>query len=396
MKRRDRAFARGSKTDLRLSTFAAGNAGVHHREDFAKDEAFLEVGRAWRARAGRACRYHCGRSARGDTGAVPTLGKRQIPGDRRRSGPSQCEGKNRQAMGGFAFPYSPSISSSAAIRSSSADRRTPRRPLLNSSATDLFHPQRTRARSTLPITRMVPPRSRMHGPIDVALRRVQTRLGRHPRLAAPRREGIEWRTMGASSNARSASRKLSTPPAPRSAPLPCALHESRADRRESSRTNARRTAFTCRRATSTTERFSPASAGGSRIQIRAEAPSSRDVGELLFVLHPLRVVLGKFVCTTSWPRGNPEGSVIRFCSWQSSASVNIALSFRDAPCRAPAGGPARPAAELFGARVSPFAPARSKDQNYSARFGILRAQRSLLHREGAAIKCSAPAKRGWR
>jgi hypothetical protein len=163
-----------SKTDLRLSTFAAGNAGVITVEDFAKDEAFLEV----EARVA---------GPRGESVSVPL---RQI-GPRRYQGQFPLWGKGRyqviaaaagrvnadkpeQAIGGFAVPYSPEylkFRSDPIVLKQIAERTGGR--LLNAASDDLFAPQRSPRESTLPIIDWFLLVLACLIPIDVALRRVQ-------------------------------------------------------------------------------------------------------------------------------------------------------------------------------------------------------------------------------
>lgn len=161
--------------DLRLSTFAAGNSGVVSVEDFAKDEAFLEV-------AARVT------GPRGDTVDLPL---RQT-GSRRYQAQFPLSGKGRyqvsvaatgrpgksdapeQLFGGFAVPYSPeylSFRSNPQLLQQIAARTGGR--VLDPANTDLYHPSRQSHESTRPVFDWLLIFLACLLPLDVAVRRVQ-------------------------------------------------------------------------------------------------------------------------------------------------------------------------------------------------------------------------------
>jgi uncharacterized membrane protein len=159
--------------DLRLSTFSSGNSGVIRVEDYAKDEAFLEV----QARVS---------GPRGETIDVPL---KQI-GQRRYQGQFPLWGKGRyqviaatsragaaepeHAMSGFAVPYSPeylNFRSDPQVLKQIAAKTGGR--LLDATSTDLFHPARKPRESTLPVIDWFLLALACLLPLDVAIRRVQ-------------------------------------------------------------------------------------------------------------------------------------------------------------------------------------------------------------------------------
>lgn len=161
--------------DLRLNTFAAGNNGIVSVEDFAKDEAFLEV-------VARVT------GPRGDT---VDLALRQT-GSRRYQAQFPLSGKGRyqvsvaatgrpgktdtpeQLFGGFAVPYSPeylSFRSNPQLLQQIAARTGGR--VLDPATTDLYHPARESRESTRPVFDWLLIFLACLLPIDVAVRRVQ-------------------------------------------------------------------------------------------------------------------------------------------------------------------------------------------------------------------------------
>jgi len=161
--------------DLRLSTFAAGNNGVVSVEDFARDEAFLEV----------AARIT---GPRGDTIDLPL---RQT-GSRRYQAQFPLSGKGRyqvsvaaagrpgkenapeQIFGGFAVPYSPeylNFRSNPQLLQQIAARTGGR--VLDGSTADIFHPARQFHESSRPVFDWLLIFLACLLPIDVAVRRVQ-------------------------------------------------------------------------------------------------------------------------------------------------------------------------------------------------------------------------------
>ncbi len=161
--------------DLRLITFATGGSGTVTVEDFAKDEAFLEI----TARVA---------GPRGETLDVPL---RQI-GPRRYQGQFPLSGKGRyqviaaaagrggdnqipeQAIGGFAVPYSPeylNFRSNPILLKQIAERTGGR--LLSATTTDIYHPPRQPRESTRPVFDWFLIVLACLLPLDVAVRRVQ-------------------------------------------------------------------------------------------------------------------------------------------------------------------------------------------------------------------------------
>ncbi len=161
--------------DLRLSTFAAGGSGVITVEDFAKDEAFLEIV----ARVS---------GPRGENFEVPL----RQSGPRRYQAQFPLSGKGRyqviaaaggrpgkgqtpeQVAGGFAVPYSPEylrFRSDPILLQQIAARTGGR--ILSSTETDIYHPQRQARESTRPIFDWFLIVLACLLPIDVAVRRVQ-------------------------------------------------------------------------------------------------------------------------------------------------------------------------------------------------------------------------------
>jgi uncharacterized membrane protein/Mg-chelatase subunit ChlD len=163
-----------TKSDLRLSAFAADNSGAITVEDFAKEEAFLRV----EARVA---------GPRGESVTVPL---RQI-GPRRYQGSFPLWGKGRyqvmaaaagragasepeNVMGGFAVPYSPEylkFRSDPRVLQEIA-RKTGGR-VLSSADTDLFHPVRHPRESSAPVIDWFLIVLACLIPVDVAVRRVQ-------------------------------------------------------------------------------------------------------------------------------------------------------------------------------------------------------------------------------
>jgi uncharacterized membrane protein/Mg-chelatase subunit ChlD len=162
------------KSDLRLSAFAADNAGSITVEDFAKDEAFLHI----EARVA---------GPRGESVTVPL---RQI-GPRRYQGSFPLWGKGRyqviaaaggragatepeQIIGGFAVPYSPEylkFRSDPRVLQEIAGRTGGR--VLSASDLDLYHPPRHPRESSSPVVDWFLIILACLIPFDVAVRRVQ-------------------------------------------------------------------------------------------------------------------------------------------------------------------------------------------------------------------------------
>lgn len=161
--------------DLRLNAFAAGNSGVVSVEDFAKDEAFLEV-------VARVT------GPRGDTVTLPL---RQT-GSRRYQAQFPLSGKGRyqvsvaaagrpgkenapeQIFGGFAVPYSPeylNFRSNPQLLEQIAARTGGR--ALDPRNTDIYHPARQSRESSRPVFDWLLIFLACLLPLDVAVRRVQ-------------------------------------------------------------------------------------------------------------------------------------------------------------------------------------------------------------------------------
>jgi hypothetical protein len=135
-----------SKTDLRLSTFAAGNAGVTRR-GFCKDEAFLEV-EARRRPRGESVSVPLRQTGPRLSGAVSTLGQRPIPGHRRRAGRANAGRKTEQArwwLRRSLFARIFKFRSDPIVLKQIAERTGGR--LLNAAATDLFTRSAAHARA---------------------------------------------------------------------------------------------------------------------------------------------------------------------------------------------------------------------------------------------------------
>jgi uncharacterized membrane protein/Mg-chelatase subunit ChlD len=163
------------QNDLRLNTFAAGGNGVITVEDFAKDEAFLEI-------VARVI------GPRGENLDVPL----RQNGPRRYQGQFPLSGKGRyqvvaaaagrpgkgstpeQAVGGFAVPYSPEylrFRSDPILLQQIATRTGGR--ILSGTDTDIYHPARQPRESTRPIFDWFLIVLACLLPLDVAVRRVQ-------------------------------------------------------------------------------------------------------------------------------------------------------------------------------------------------------------------------------
>ncbi len=187
-----------TKTDLRLNTFAADNSGAITVEDFAKEEAFLQV----EARVV---------GPRGESVSVPL---RQI-GPRRYQGSFPLWGKGRyqviaaaagragatepeQITGGFAVPYSPEylkFRSDPRVLQEIA-RKTGGR-VLSSTDLDLYHPARQPRESSSPVIDWFLILLACLIPLDVAVRRVQLDWSLIRGWFTPRSREDSTATMGA-------------------------------------------------------------------------------------------------------------------------------------------------------------------------------------------------------
>jgi uncharacterized membrane protein len=167
------------RSDLTMSTFAAGSQGVVTVEDFAKDESFLEL----KARVS---------GPHGETVEVPLkqIAPRRYQGDFPLSGKGRYQvaavgvgisgsgdktvKRNEQAFGGFAVPYSPEylrFKSNPIALKQIAERTGGR--VLSSANLDLFHPPRSTRESSRPVFDWFLIALACLIPIDVGLRRVQ-------------------------------------------------------------------------------------------------------------------------------------------------------------------------------------------------------------------------------
>jgi uncharacterized membrane protein len=167
------------RSDLTMSTFAAGSTGIVTVEDFAKDESFLEM----KARVS---------GPHGDAREVPLkqIGPRRYQGEFPLSGKGRYQvaavgvgirgsgektvKRNEQAFGGFAVPYSPEylrFKSNPIALKQIAERTGGR--VLSPNDLDLFHPPRSTRESSRPVFDWFLIALACLIPLDVGLRRVQ-------------------------------------------------------------------------------------------------------------------------------------------------------------------------------------------------------------------------------
>jgi uncharacterized membrane protein/Mg-chelatase subunit ChlD len=163
------------QTDLRLNTFAAGGNGMITVEDFAKDEAFLEIAARVTGPRGETLevplRQHGPRRYQGE---FPLSGKGRYQVVAVAAGRPGKDGAPEQTMGGFAVPYSPEylrFRSNPILLQQIAARTGGR--ILNATETDIYHPARQPRESTRPIFDWFLIVLVCLLPLDVAVRRVQ-------------------------------------------------------------------------------------------------------------------------------------------------------------------------------------------------------------------------------
>jgi len=162
-------------SDLRLSTFAAGGSGIITVEDFAKDEAFLEIVARVTAPRGETLEVPLRQNGpRRYQGQFPLSGKGRYQVVAVATGRPGKDGVPEQAMGGFAVPYSPEylrFRSDPILLQQIAARTGGR--ILSATDTDIFHPPRQSRESTRPVFDWFLIVLACLLPLDVAVRRVQ-------------------------------------------------------------------------------------------------------------------------------------------------------------------------------------------------------------------------------
>jgi uncharacterized membrane protein/Mg-chelatase subunit ChlD len=161
--------------DLRLSAFAAGSKGVISVEDFARDEAFLEIAARVTGPRGDAVDVPLRQTgARRYQGQFPLSGKGRYQVAVAATGRAGKDHQGEQLFGGFAVPYSPeylSFRSNAQLLQQIAARTGGR--VLDSSNTDIYHPARQARESSRPVFDWLLILLACLLPLDVAIRRVQ-------------------------------------------------------------------------------------------------------------------------------------------------------------------------------------------------------------------------------
>ncbi|EDY17307.1 protein of unknown function DUF1355 [Chthoniobacter flavus Ellin428] len=161
--------------DLRLNTFATGNNGIISVEDFAKDEAFLEVVARVTGPRGDALDLPLRQTgSRRYQAQFPLSGKGRYQVSIAATGRAAKNGEPEQLFGGFAVPYSPeylSFRSNPQLLQQIAARTGGR--VLDPATTDLYHPERHTRESTQPVFDWLLIFLACLLPIDVAVRRVQ-------------------------------------------------------------------------------------------------------------------------------------------------------------------------------------------------------------------------------
>ncbi|MEA3208967.1 MAG: hypothetical protein QOE70_2024 [Chthoniobacter sp.] len=164
-----------AKTELRLSSFAAGSNGIVTVEDFAKVEAFLEVQARVVGPRGESVTVPLQQiGPRRYQGQFPLWGKGRYQVIAAASGRPGATDSAEQATGGFAVPYSPEylkFRSDPIVLKEIAEKTGGR--LLTAGTTDLYHPQRQPRESTLPVFDWFLLLLACLVPLDVAIRRVQ-------------------------------------------------------------------------------------------------------------------------------------------------------------------------------------------------------------------------------
>jgi len=163
------------QNDLRLSAFAAGGNGVITVEDFAKDEAFLEIVARVSGPRGENIDVPLRQSGpRRYQAQFPLSGKGRYQVVAAAAGRPGKDDKPEQAVGGFSVPYSPEylrFRSDPILLQQIAGRTGGR--VLSGADLDIYHPQRQPRESTRPVFDWFLIILACLLPLDVAVRRVQ-------------------------------------------------------------------------------------------------------------------------------------------------------------------------------------------------------------------------------
>jgi len=163
------------QNDLRLSAFAAGGNGVVTVEDFAKDEAFLEIVARVNGPRGENIDVPLHQSGpRRYQAQFPLSGKGRYQVVAAAAGRPGKDDKPEQAVGGFSVPYSPEylrFRSDPILLQQIASRTGGR--VLSGADLDIYHPQRQPRESTRPVFDWFLIILACLLPLDVAVRRVQ-------------------------------------------------------------------------------------------------------------------------------------------------------------------------------------------------------------------------------
>lgn len=161
--------------DLRLSTFPVGSSGIITVEDFAKDDAFLEIAARVTGPGGKTLDVPLWQNGpRRYQGEFPLFGKGRYQIVAAAAGRRARDGAPEQAIGGFAVPYSHEhlrFRSDSVLLQQIATRTGGR--VLSATETDIFHPPRATRESTRPIFDWFLIVLACLLPLDVAMRRVQ-------------------------------------------------------------------------------------------------------------------------------------------------------------------------------------------------------------------------------
>lgn len=161
--------------DLRLNTFAAGNSGVVSVEDFARDEAFLEIAARVTGPRGDTIDLPLRQTgARRYQAQFPLSGKGRYQVSIAAAGRPGKDSAPEQLFGGFAVPYSPeylNFRSNPQLLQQIAARTGGR--VLDGTHTDIYHPARQSHESSRPVFDWLLIFLACLLPIDVAVRRVQ-------------------------------------------------------------------------------------------------------------------------------------------------------------------------------------------------------------------------------
>ena len=163
------------QTDLRLNAFASGSSGVITVEDFAKDDAFLEIAARVTGPSGATFEVPLRQNGpRRYQAEFPLSGKGRYQVVAVAAGRRDKDGTPEQAIGGFAVPYSPEylrFRSDPVLLQQIAARTGGR--VLSATETDIFHPPRETRESSRPVFDWFIIVLACLLPLDVAMRRVQ-------------------------------------------------------------------------------------------------------------------------------------------------------------------------------------------------------------------------------